>query len=90
MAVIRYLERRCEILEACPVLQFNEGTGEHFDKDEQSNCGVTNIKYLRSLLFYTMEREVTNFCDLRLDQSHQQVIYIIAVFDDHSNVNEYS
>ena len=87
MAVIRYLERRCKILEACPVLQFNEGTGEHFDKDEQSNCEVTNIKYLRSLLFYTMEREVANFCDLNLDQSHQQVIYV-TVFDDHSNVTD--
>ena len=70
------------------MLQFNEGIGECLNKDERK---VTNIKFLRSLLFNTMEKEVANCCDLSLDQSHQQVIIIIRpVCDDRIDYCYYS
>lgn len=72
---LRYMERRCKILEACPSLQFNEGRGEVIIDDDGKRT-VTKIEHLRSLLFQTMLREVSNFCDMKDGQGivHQQVM----------------
>lgn len=68
------MERRCQILEACPALQFNEGKGEPIlDSDGKCTGRFTDITKLRSLLFKTMEKEVLNFCTTNLEISHQQV-----------------
>lgn len=81
----RYLERRCQILEGCPALQFNEGRGELvWDKAGRPTGVYTNIKNLRSLLFKTMEKEVANFCDRNLENSHQQVQYYAVCDADYN------
>ena len=76
---IRYMLRRCEVLEHLPYFTFNTGTGITFDPVTEKKV-MTNTKLLGSTLMKIMIFEVNKFCDPSFKEDwemseHQQLIY---------------
>ena len=74
---VRYMLRRCNVLEHLPYFTFNTGTGIIFDNERQV---FTNTKQLGSTLMRIMIFEVNKFCDPSCKEDwsvneHQQLIY---------------
>ena len=76
---VKYMKRRCKVLENLPGFNFNQGEGFAVDKKtgKQKRC---DTKQLGSTLLSTMLREVNSFChpDIQEDwklHSHQQLVY---------------
>ena len=73
----RYMHRRCQFLEECPYLKYNQGYAPGVPvKDIKS--GKMFQKYykdtskLRSVLFSTMRREVAYFSDQTIGGTHER------------------
>ena len=76
---VRYMLRRCGVLEHLPYFTFNTGTGITFDVGTEKKV-ITNTKYLGSTLMKIMIFEVNQFCDPSYKENwekveHQQLIY---------------
>ena len=76
---IRYMLRRCEVLEHLPHFNINTGTELTFDPVTYKKV-ITNTKHLGSTLMKIMIFEVNQFCDPSYKEDwemseHQQFIY---------------
>ena len=76
---VRYMLRRCNVLEHLPYFTFNTGKGIIFD-NESGKRVITDTRILGSTLIKTMIFEVNQFCDPTCKEDwakseHQQLIY---------------
>ncbi|KAI6653840.1 hypothetical protein LOD99_3342 [Oopsacas minuta] len=76
---VRYMLRRCNVLESMGNFTFNTGKGIIFDLETEQNM-ITDTKLLGSTLMKTMIFEVNQFCDPTCKEDwarseHQQLIY---------------
>ena len=72
---VKYMKRRCDVLENFPGFNFNTGMGEYIDQSH-----TTDTTKLGSTLLSTMLKEVNSFChpDIQEDwkhHPHQQLVY---------------
>ena len=68
--------RRCQFLEDCPYLKFNEGVGEPKKNERGEPTGeYTNTRQLRSVLLKTMMDEVSDFCKQSVREQEKSVPY---------------
>ena len=77
--ILRYMHRRCQFLEVCPYLKYNQGFAPGVAvKDEKTGKMVQKKEHykdtskLRSVLFSTMRREVAYFSDQCVRGTHEK------------------
>ena len=77
---VKYMKRRCDVLENAPGFTYNLGGGEYVIDKATGKRKITDTKELGSTLLSAMLKEVNSFChpDIQEDwkhHAHQQLVY---------------
>eukprot|EP00118_Oscarella_pearsei_P023946 m.294339 g.294339 ORF g.294339 m.294339 type:complete len:5643 (+) comp40744_c0_seq7:98-17026(+) len=77
---VKYMKRRCNVLENAPGFYLNEGVGESYKDSKTGKTERTDTKKLGSTLMSAMLREVADMCNPKIksnwrEHAHQQLVY---------------
>ena len=77
---VKYMKRRCWVLERCPAFIYNQGGGEYYEDSVTGKKRRSNTKRLGSTLMSAMLQEVGDMCSpsiksLWSSHAHQQLVY---------------
>ena len=77
---VKYMKRRCDVLENAPGFTYNRGKGEYVNDRITGAKRPTNTKELGSTLLTAMLKEVNSFCHPEIQEdwkrhAHHQLVY---------------
>ena len=77
---VKYMKRRCLVLENCPGFNYNQGRGEYYTDPTTNEQKQADTRKLGSTLMSTMLQEVAAMCNPSIKSiwdypAHQQLVY---------------